>query len=371
MRWELTEEQAGLQESVRGWLDSTAGTAAVRQWLDAHDAATFTGQLAVNGWLDIGLGENRGGQGGGLVELALVAQELGSHAAPSGPWLAFVIARAALEPEQGASQLVGPIARDGRGTILAIDANLIPGQKPAGGPDSSQVTVSRNGVATPETGVLSGTIPAVLGASSARTLVIPIVNDNEQKLYAVEADAEGVEIVTRELLDRSRDLADVRLKAAVGTLLDAAAEAVLARAAQTAGVLLASDSVGAMQVMLDRTVKYTSQRHQFGVPVGSFQAVKHGAAEMLVSLEAGRSIAYYSAASVQAKAIEADQHAAVAKAQATAEGASVAETALTLHGAIGYTWEHDLHLFYKRAKLNAYLYGSVAAWNERLAARLR
>jgi alkylation response protein AidB-like acyl-CoA dehydrogenase len=123
--------------------------------------------------------------------------------------------------------------------------------------------------------------------------------------------------------------------------------------------------------MLDLAVEYAGQRHQFGVPIGSFQAVKHAAATMLVGIEAARSIVYFAAASVDAPADRRDPqwllHAAAAKAQVTAEAARAADSALTLHGAVGYTWEHDLQLSYKRAKLDEALFGAPEAWNRLIA----
>jgi alkylation response protein AidB-like acyl-CoA dehydrogenase len=132
-------------------------------------------------------------------------------------------------------------------------------------------------------------------------------------------------------------------------------------------VLVAADSLGATERMLELAVEYSKQRHQFGVPIGSFQAVKHAAATIEVGVEAGRSAVYFAAASVEAGLPECSLHAAAVKAQVTAEGARAADTALTMHGAIGYTWEHDLHLFYKRARLDEYLAGKPVAWNERIA----
>jgi alkylation response protein AidB-like acyl-CoA dehydrogenase len=122
--------------------------------------------------------------------------------------------------------------------------------------------------------------------------------------------------------------------------------------------------------MLDLAVEYSKQRHQFGAPIGSFQAVKHAAATMLVAVESARSIVYYAAASVEAGHPDAALHAAVAKAQACAAAEQVADSALTVHGAIGYTWEYDLQLYYKRAKLDNRLFGGPEIWNERLAAQL-
>jgi alkylation response protein AidB-like acyl-CoA dehydrogenase len=174
----------------------------------------------------------------------------------------------------------------------------------------------------------------------------------------------------RKLLDRTRSAADVTFTGTPGQRLDVDGGEVLAAAALRAAVLVAADSLGAAAKLLKLAVDYSKQRTQFGVPIGSFQAVKHAAATMLVAVEASRSITYFAAASVEQGSRESDLHAATAKAQVTAAAERAADTALTLHGAIGYTWEHDLQLCYKRAKLNAQLYGSAEVWNERLASGL-
>ncbi|MGH9108760.1 MAG: acyl-CoA dehydrogenase family protein, partial [Acidimicrobiales bacterium] len=115
---------------------------------------------------------------------------------------------------------------------------------------------------------------------------------------------------------------------------------------------------------------YAKQRKQFGRPIAAFQAVKHAAAQMLVTVESSYSTALFAAASVQDTGPDAGLHAAAAKAQVTRHCAELADSALTVHGAIGYTWEYDLQLFYKRAKLDRILFGSPQAWNERIAAML-
>src|ERR1019366_4757651 len=166
-------------------------------------------------------------------------------------------------------------------------------------------------------------------------------------LFLVDASQAGVLLRGRKLLDRTRSAADLTFAAAPGL---------------RAAVLVAADSLGAAARMLELAVDYSKQRKQFGVPIGSFQAMKHAAATMLVSVEASRSIAYFAAASVEQERDGSPLHAAAAKAQVSAAGERAADAALTMHGAIGYTWEHDLQLFYKRAKLNAQLYGSPEVW---------
>jgi alkylation response protein AidB-like acyl-CoA dehydrogenase len=132
-------------------------------------------------------------------------------------------------------------------------------------------------------------------------------------------------------------------------------------------VLVAADALGAAQRMLDLTVEYVGQRVQFGVAVGSFQAVKHAAAEMLVSIEGTRAAVHYAAWAVGAGEPGAEVDAWVAKARASRTASAVADKALFLHGAVGYTWEHDLQLLFKRAKSDALLLGGSGIYDDRIA----
>jgi alkylation response protein AidB-like acyl-CoA dehydrogenase len=229
------------------------------------------------------------------------------------------------------------VLNDGMVTVLAVAADAVPG---------------------------AGSFSTVLGADRARRLVVRV----EDSLSLVDVD--DMDVRPRVLTDRTRSVADVAVSGAAGVPLDVSAAPALEAAALRAAVLTAADALGVMERMLDMTVAYSKQRHQFGVPIGSFQAVKHAAAEMLVRVESARSIVYLAAAAVEAGHVDAPLHAAAAKAQVTAAAAAAADTALTLHGAIGYTWEHDLQLYYKRAKLDRPLFGSPEAWNERIAVAL-
>jgi alkylation response protein AidB-like acyl-CoA dehydrogenase len=186
-------------------------------------------------------------------------------------------------------------------------------------------------------------------------------------LWLVDGSDPGIGIHPRSLLDRSRDVADVVLDGVAARRLELDAAATISEIATRAAVLVAADALGASERMLQLAVDYSKQRQQFGRPIGSFQAVKHAAAQMLVTVESSLSIACYAAQSVEEGLADRAIHAAVAKAQVTGGAAQLADSALTLHGAIGYTWEHDLHLFYKRAKLDRVLFGTPAAWNERIA----
>ena len=351
MEWNLSPEQDAYQEAFRGWLSDVAAPDVVRRWLDAGDAAAFEKLFADGGWGGVGLPEDLGGQGGGLVELALTAEELARAAAPSAGWLATVLAAPALA--QAGHRDLAELALAGQSAAYLIPAECIPDEAPA--------------LSVDETGAISGSVPRVLAGGTAVRFVVPA----GEELRLVEAAAPEVTRTQRKLLDRSRSVADVVLDRVPSRRLELAGPAeVLRQASARAAVLVAADSLGASARMLDLAVAYSKQRHQFGVPIGSFQAVKHAAAMILVGVEAARSAVYFAAASVDAGGPESFLHAAAVKAQVTAEGARAADSTLTLHGAIGYTWEYDLQLFYKRARLDEKLLGPPAQWNERIASGL-
>jgi alkylation response protein AidB-like acyl-CoA dehydrogenase len=349
MEWKLSAEQDAYQEAFRGWLSDAAPPHAVRRWLDDGDGLAFESRFAGDGWAGVGLAEDRGGQGGGMIELALTAEELGRAAAPSASWLATVLAMPALAGQDGGTQAGGTAA-------LAVPADGVPDQAAP--------------LSTDAAGRLTGSVACVLAGDSATRFVVPVGEGSARELRLADASATGFSRVRRHLLDRSRSAADISFDRVPSTPLAADATRTLARASASAAVLVAADSLGAAGRMLDLSVAYSKQRRQFGVPIGSFQAVKHSAASIKVGTEAGRSAVYYAAASVEVEDPASPLHAAAVKAQVTADGARAADSALTIHGAIGYTWEYDLHLFFKRARLDRQLFGPPAVWNERIAAGL-
>jgi alkylation response protein AidB-like acyl-CoA dehydrogenase len=348
MRWELSEEQDLFVASLCEWLRERADSSTVRSWLDAGDHTHFERLFAEEGWAGVGFDESLGGQGGGVLELALTARELARAAAPSAGWLQSAIVVPALADEQ---DLLHAVVESGELTALAVRADRVPA--------AASIQVSGD--------QLRGRIPCVLGAARSQRLVVPVRHGDATELWLVDGTAGGVGVHPRPLLDRSRDVADVTLDDVAARRLDVDASAALSEMTSRAAVLVAADALGACERMLQLAVDYSKQRQQFGRPIGSFQAVKHTAAQMLVTVESSMSIAFYAAQSVEEGLAERATHAAVAKAQVTGHAAELADAALTLHGAVGYTWEHDLHLFYKRAKLNRVLFGAPAAWNERIA----
>jgi alkylation response protein AidB-like acyl-CoA dehydrogenase len=349
MQWKLSDEQEAYQEAFRGWLGGAASRESVRAWLDAADSTTFQERLVADGWSGVGLDEASGGQGGGLLELALTAEELARVAAPSSVWTATMLAIPALA---GRDETVRA-ALGGEALAFLVPADQLPDNAPS--------------LEVDDQGAVTGDIPRVLGGAEAVHLVVLTGSADDRHLRLVRTSDSGVTATPRGLLDRSRTLADIRLDSVPSEVLDVDVSRFLGDMTARVGVLVAADSLGATERMLDLSVEYSKQRKQFGVPIGSFQAVKHAAAAILVGVEAARSVTYFAAASAEAREPDAFLHAAAAKAQVTAEGNRAADSALTIHGAIGYTWEHDLHLFYKRARLDEALFGTPTEWNARLA----
>lgn len=350
MQWRLAEEQQDYQSALRAWLADAAPSDQLRAWAeDDPHGSEFEARMRWDGMAGVGVAESLGGQGGGVVELALTSQELGRAAVPSGAWLATALAMVALD---GAPELASE-ALAGGGASLLVRGDAVPDQAPM----AITCTGDR----------LHGTVEWVLGSATADLLVAPVAAADGLRLRAVRRSDPGVVVRPHHLLDRSRSAATVVLEGAASRPLPTDGGTAMRKVADRAGVLVAADALGAMERMLEMTVSYSLQRHQFGVQIGSFQAVKHAAATILVDVEAGRSGLYYAAASVESDNAECSLHASAIKAQITAAAGRAADSALTMHGAIGYTWEHDLQLFYKRARLDEALFGPPSAWNERLA----
>ena len=348
MDFELTEEQAALREVSRGMLAVNCPPQLVRSLAaagkDVDDKLWQRG--AELGWTGLAVPESHDGAGQGLVELCLVAEEIG-RAAASGPFLDSALIGLALA-RFGALGLVPALAGGELKASLACHGAV------AGRYDGGDL-------------VLSGRATAVQAASVADWLLVTVPTEHGRRLALVER-ADRVAVAPRRTLDETRRWYDVAFDevrvgasdvveaddAGVQWLLDAAA------------VLTAADSLGAGERLLEMTVGYVKVREQFGRPLGSFQSVKHKAADMLTTLKGARAATYYAAMALDAGVSDATSAASVAKAF-TGEGvAALAGQALQTHGGIGFTWEHDLHLYLRRAKVNEMLYGAASEHYERL-----
>jgi len=347
--FELTEEQAALREVSRSMLAVSCPPQLVRSLASAgKDVDDKLWQRGAElGWIGIAVPEEHDGAGQGLVELCLVAEEIGRAAAP-GAFVDSALIALALA-RQGKPELVPALAGGDLKASWAHHGSV------AGSYEADEL-------------VLSGRATAVQAAATSDWLLVTAASDKGRRLVLVERTRAYVE--PRRTLDETRRWYDVvldglRVRAADVVSAD---EAEIGWLTDAAAVLTAADSLGVGERLLEMTVGYVKVREQFGRPLGSFQSVKHKVADMLTTLKGARAATYYAAMALDAGVAEATAGSSAAKAF-TADGvAALAGEALQAHGGIGFTWEHDLHLYLRRAKVNEMLYGAAAEHYERLVA---
>jgi alkylation response protein AidB-like acyl-CoA dehydrogenase len=347
--FELTEEQTALREVSRSMLAASCPPPLARALAEAgRDTDDKLWQLAAElGWIDLAVPAEYDGSDQGLAELCLVAEEIGRAAAPGAftdsALTALALARAGttdLLPGLASGRLKASWARHGQVSCQDDRADF----------------------------VLAGRAAAVQAAASADWLLVTAGSGQGKRLVLVERARAAVE--PRRTLDETRRWYDVvfdgvRVPPAGLVTADAAEIQWLADAA---AVLTAADALGAGERLLEMTVSYVKVREQFGRPLGSFQSVKHKAADMLTTLKGARAATYYAAMALDARAADAGAAASTAKAFTGDGVAALAGEALQTHGGIGFTWEHELHRYLRRAKTDQLLDGSAAEHYERLVA---
>ncbi|MFC1405204.1 MULTISPECIES: acyl-CoA dehydrogenase family protein [Streptacidiphilus] len=352
----ISDEQLALIGTVRAWLADRADLARARA---DRDGAGLVRREDVRAAAGLGLvGLLRSGEGGTHADLALVAEELGRAGSPLPIGRAAVVCRL-LE----LAGIDGDAAdRIASGELLAVPAVAEPGEDPV------LAVLSDSGA------VLTGTLGQVLGGSDADLLLVAAVTDRgEHVLALLDADGPGITRTRRTALDLTRDLARVDLDGAVAqpersAVVDPAVHRLLVDALT---VHQAADAVGAADLLLERTVQYVKERRQFGVAVGSFQAVKHHAANMALDVRCARLTVRAAARALDGgEAVERATRVANAGSLAKEACARVAGTALQLHGGMGFTWEHDLHLYLRRIKTSELLDGTPRHHRSALAAVL-
>ncbi|HNA52159.1 MAG TPA: acyl-CoA dehydrogenase, partial [Mycobacterium sp.] len=219
-------------------------------------------------------------------------------------------------------------------------------------------------------GGLTGTVPRVVDAGAADELLVAAVGPDGLGLYAVDAGGAGVHRTPLVTLDLTRPQANVEFSGAPARLLAGPdeAERVIGHALHVGSALLAVEQVGAAQHLLDLSVDYAKARLQFGRQIGSFQAIKHKLADMLVDLEHARSTAYHAAWALTDASDDPALAASIAQATCSAAFSRIAADTIQIHGGIGFTWEHQAHLYFKRAATDAALLGSAEQHRDRVAA---
>jgi alkylation response protein AidB-like acyl-CoA dehydrogenase len=368
---EFTSEQDELRDGVRAMLARECPISLVREVVEKGTTpdALWT-QMVDLGWPALTVPERAGGLGMGAVELAVVVEELGRVLAP-GPFLSTVtqfapVVAEAGSPEQQERFLGGIAAGELTGTLALVEES--------GSVDAGHVTTT----ASPDDDgfVLAGAKETVVEASTADEIAVVARTPGTRG-----DDGVGAFVVSRadaridpvDALDPTRPLARVALDGvridadrALGAPGPATAEAVR-RAVEVATTALAVETVGAAQAIFDITLVYAKQREQFGAPIGSFQAIKHKFADMLVALERARATSYFAALTI---AEDDDRRAlatSTAKAAAGDCAALIAKEGIQIHGGVGYTWEHDMHLYVRRVKSSSLLFGNAAQHRARVA----
>ncbi|MER6977816.1 acyl-CoA dehydrogenase family protein [Streptomyces carpinensis] len=345
-----SEEEEALRAAVRDLLTDHCDPAGViaRAESDApHDLALWKSLADGMGMAGLLVPEDRGGQGATHREAAVVLEELGRAVAPVPYLTSAVVAAEALLACEGdvCAELLSRLASGRAIGVLAVGLHHAPG---------GFETVRQ------EDGLLHGTLTGVADAAVADVLLVPV---RDGGLYAV--DASEVTVTPQVSLDLTRPVATVTFTGARGRLLGDAGPAVR-RALRAGAGLLASEQLGLADWTLAETVRYLKERKQFNRPVGGFQALKHRLAQLWLEV-VGLRAAARNAADALARDEDADVAVAVAQAYAASVAVHAAEEALQLHGGIGMTWEHPVHLYLKRAKADSIAYGTAGAHREALA----
>jgi alkylation response protein AidB-like acyl-CoA dehydrogenase len=372
MELEFTADQEELRASIHAMLakESPVSLARAVTESDARPTALWATMVEL-GWPALTIAEEHGGIGLGVLEAAILAEELGRVIAP-GPLLPtvsqFVPAiREAGTPAQQ-SHLLGHVAAGELTGSLAI-------AEAAGSFDPADVaaTIAVDG----DQVVLSGAKRFVMEGDAVDELVVVARAGGEagddDGVRAVVVPVEGLATEPLEAFDGSRRLVHVELdgvrveRDAVLGDPDASAAPALRRALEEATVCLALEMVGTAQTIFDITLEYAKQREQFGVPIGSFQATKHKFADMMIALERARALGYFAALTIAEDDARRTSATSVAKAAAGDCQRLLAKEGIQIHGGIGYTWEHDMHLYVRRIKSGEPLFGTSTWHRARVA----
>jgi alkylation response protein AidB-like acyl-CoA dehydrogenase len=353
MQFGLSESQQILKDTARKFFAGESPIAAVRKAMEtdtAHDAALWT-KLAEQGFTGIITPEEYGGMGLGKVELVLLMEEAGYALLP-GPFfstiaLAGSVIDACATPEHKKKYLQRIAAGQARATGALVEA--------AGSWDADSLKISAAG------GKLNGTKLFVTDAAVADFIVV-VARDG---VFVVEAKAPGLHIEPMKGMDLARKIYTVEFRDTPAEKLGGPSG--LASALNVATAALCAEMTGGMQRTLELTVAYAKTRKQFGKPIGIFQAVQHLCADMYLETESSRSATYYAAWALEENIPDAAAAVSVAKMYASDASRNVGNRGIQVHGGMGFTWENDIHLYYRRAKASETMLGDAAFHRERIA----
>ena len=347
----FTAEQQALRTAVRGFCAENFDESTVRALMESEprfDPAVWRRLGAELGVLGLAVPEADGGVGGSLVDQAVAVEEFGAVLA-CGPLFGTVYL--------AIPTLVGCPAGPARDALLAALA------------DGERTAAFHPHPLAVDGGRISGTATRVVDGADADVLLTAATGAEGTGLYAIDLDGPGVQRHPLGTMDLSRTQADIVAEAAPAQLLAGPAEAdrVITHALQVGAALLAVEQVGAAQHLMDLSVDYAKSRMQFGRQIGSFQAVKHKLADMLVDLEHARSAAYHAVWALAGGTDDPALVSSIAQAVCSAALSRIAADTIQVHGGIGFTWEHQAQLYFKRAATDAALLGSAEQHRSRVA----
>jgi alkylation response protein AidB-like acyl-CoA dehydrogenase len=369
MQFAFTEEQDQLRSFVRQFLEEKSDEGAVRELMeteDGYDQAVWSQMADQLGLQSLIIPEEFGGQGFGWIELVVVLEEMGRSLLCAPFFSTSVLATSALLLANDAEAAGEYLPKMASGELIATVAMT----EENGRWDESGVTAtaSRDG----DIWKLNGAKHYVLDGHTAALIIMTARTEQGVSLFAVDGDAAGMSRTALATMDQTRKQAKIELSNTPARLIgtDGAGWDTMVRVLDRAAVALAAEQVGGAQMVLDMAVEYAKVRVQFGRPIGSFQAIKHKCADMLLEVESAKSAAYYAAWCASEDNDELPAMASLAKSYCSEAYFHAASENIQIHGGIGFTWEHPAHLYFKRAKSSELLFGDPTYHRELLAQRI-
>ncbi len=375
MDFGFSEEQEMLRKSARDFLAKESPMTYVRQMME--DDRGFTDaqwkKMADLGWMGLILPEEHGGAGGDFVDMVVVLEEMGRVVLPGPFFSTTILGGVALNDGGSPAQKKELLPRLAGGELRVTLAQLEPNAR--WDAEGIELEAKRAGGGY----ALSGTKLFVPDAHTADLLIVAGRAAGSKgaegvSLFLVDAKASGVETSLLKTMDQTRKLCEVVLKGVsvpADRVLGEPGQGwkLLERIVDRGKVGLCAEMCGGAERVLEMSVEYAKVREQFGRPIGSFQAIQHKCANMLVEVESSKSATYYAAWAVANDVAEAPLAAAMAKAYCSDAYRHTAGEGIQIHGGIGFTWEHDMHLYFKRAKSSEVTFGD-ATWNREIVAQL-
>ena len=369
MNFAFSEEQEELRKVVRQFLESKSSETAVREQMETeqgYDEAVWSqmgDQLGLQGLV---IPEEFGGSGYGFIELVVVLEEMGRRLLCAPYFSSVVLAAQTLlhsGDDAAKKELLPGIASGETIATLAFT-------EPNGKWDESGITATAAKAGDGWT--IDGTKMFVLDGHTAGLIIVAAKTDAGVSLFTVTADASGLTRTPLSTMDQTRKQAKLEFSGTPASLLGTEGEGwnVLERVLDLAAVALAAEQVGGAQFVLEMAVQYAKDRVQFGRPIGSFQAIKHKCADMLLEVESAKSAAYYAGWCASELNDELPSVASLAKAYCSEAYFHATAENIQIHGGIGFTWEHPAHLYFKRAKSSELLFGDPTYHRELLAQRI-